>query len=74
MNLLEIAKNKRAKLESTKSVKLTASKNGETIVLSENGVIIPVNEVLGFENGYVLVSGLFASQVSFREALRLNKI
>lgn len=72
-NLLEIAKEKKAKLEAAKLVKLGATKNNDSIVLIENGTVVPANEVLGFENGYVLVSGLFASQTSFKEALRLNK-
>jgi hypothetical protein len=73
-NLLEIAKQKKAKLESTASVKLTACQNEGKTVLSENGTIVPSNELQKIENGYAFVSGLFASQVSFREALRLNQI
>lgn len=74
MNLLELAKAKKSKLESTVTVKLTACEKDGTVVLSEVGVIIPATEIQKFENGYAFVSGSFASQVSFSEALRLNKI
>jgi hypothetical protein len=73
-NLLQIANEKKAKLQSTNSVKLTAHKNDSVVVLTEVGVIVPFNELQKFDKGYAYVSGLFASQVSLREALRLNKI
>lgn len=73
-NLLQIANEKKSKLQSLNSVKLTACQNDGVTVLSEVGVIVPVNELQKFENGYAYVSGLFAAQVSLREAFRLNKI
>ena len=73
-NLLDLAKAKKSKLESMSIVKLTACQNDGVVVLSEVGAIVPSNELQKFENGYAYVSGLFASQVSLREAFRLNNI
>lgn len=73
-NLLQIANEKKAKLESTQSVKLSATNNDGVVVLSENGTIVPASEVQKIEGNHVFVSGSFAAQVSFKEALRLNKI
>ena len=74
-NLLEIATEKKAKLESTKSVKLAACQNNEMTVISENGKLIPSTELQKFENGYAYVSGLFASEmVGVMSACRQNKI
>lgn len=75
MNLLSIAKAKKTKLESMQSVKLAACQNGDWTTISENGKLIPKNELQKFENGYAFVSGLFASEmVGVMVACRQNNI
>lgn len=76
MNLLALATAKKEKLESMKTVKLDAVKSLDgVVVISENGYIIPSNELQKFENGTAYVSGLFASQsVGVMVACRQNKI
>ena len=75
MNLLANATAKKEKLESMPTVKLLACQNGEMTVISENGKIIPADELQNFKNGYAYVSGLFASQmVGVMSACRQNKI
>lgn len=74
-NLLNLATAKKTKLESMSTVKLAACKNGEMTVISENGKLIPSNELQKFENGFAFVSGLFASEmVGVMIACRQNKI
>jgi len=75
MNLLANAAAKKTKLESMQSVKLAACQNGDWTTISENGKLIPLNELQKFENGYAFVSGLFASEmVGVMVACRQNKI
>lgn len=76
MNLLALATAKKEKLESMKTVKLTAVKSLDGIVvISENGKLIPSKELQKFENGFAHVSGLFASEmVGVMSACRQNKI
>jgi hypothetical protein len=75
MNLLSIAKAKKSKLESMTTVKLAACQNGDLTTISENGKLIPLNELQKFENGYAFVSGLFASEmVGVMVACRQNNI
>jgi len=74
-NLLELSIAKKLKLESMPTVKLTACKNDEMVVISENGKLIPSNELQKFSNGYAYVSGLFASEmVGVMSACRQNNI
>jgi len=75
MNLLANATGKKTKLEAMKSVKLAACQNDGMTVISENGTLIPLNELQKFENGFAFVSGLFASEmVGVLSACRQNKI
>lgn len=74
MNLLQTAKQKNDNLLNAKSVKLSAVKNNEVVVLSESGVIVPIKEIQKFEDSHVWVSGLFAWSFAKTEAFRLNKI
>ena len=75
MNLLAIARAKKTKLESMSTVKLAACQNDGITVISENGNLIPANELQKFENGYAYVTGLFASEmVGVLSACRQNKI
>ena len=74
-NLLNLATAKKAKLESMSTVKLAACQNGEMTVISENGKLIPANELQKFENGFAYVTGLFASEmVGVMSACRQNQI
>ena len=63
MNLLANATAKKSKLESMKTVKLAACQNDGMTVISENGNLIPANELQKFENGFAYVTGLFASEM-----------
>jgi hypothetical protein len=75
MNLLANATAKKSKLESMKTVKLAACQNDGMTVISENGNLIPANELQKFENGFAYVTGLFASEmVGVLSACRQNKI
>lgn len=74
-NLLDLAKAKKSKLESMATVKLVACQNDGITVISENGTLIPSNELQKFENGFAYVSGLFASEmVGVLSACRQNNI
>lgn len=74
-NLLQIANEKKSKLESMTTVKLAACQNEGMTVISENGKLIPSNELQKFENGFAYVTGLFASEmVGVLSACRQNKI
>jgi hypothetical protein len=74
-NLLNLATAKKTKLESMSTVKLAACQNGEMTVISENGKLIPANELQKFENGFAYVTGLFASEmVGVMSACRQNQI
>lgn len=75
MNLLANATAKKSKLESMTTVKLAACQNDGMTVISENGNLIPANELQKFENGFAYVTGLFASEmVGVLSACRQNKI
>lgn len=75
MNLLANSTAKKAKLESMPTVKLAACQNGGMTVISENGKLIPSNELQKFENGFAYVTGLFASEmVGVMSSCRQNKI
>lgn len=75
-NLLNLANQKKSKLESMPTVKLDACKSLDGIVvISHNGVVIPSNQLQKFENGIAYVSGLFASEmVGVMVACRQNNI
>lgn len=74
-NLFQIANEKKAKLEAMPTVKLSAIQDGDRIILTENGVIVPSTELQKFENGFAFISGLSASQfVGVMVACRQNKI
>lgn len=73
--LLQIATDKKVKLESMPTVKLAAVQNDGITVISENGNLINSSELQKFENGFAYVSGLFASEmVGVMSACRQNKI
>ena len=74
MNILQIAKAKNEKLQNTPSVKLAACQTDGKTILSNSGVIVPANEFQKFENGYVWVSGMWASMVAKSEAITVNRI
>lgn len=75
MNLLSNATAKKTKLEAMPTVKLAACQNEGMTVISENGNLIPANELQKFENGFAYVTGLFASEmVGVLSACRQNKI
>lgn len=75
MNLLANANAKKSKLEAMSTVKLAACQNDGMTVISENGNLIPANELQKFENGFAYVTGLFASEmVGVLSACRQNKI
>jgi len=74
-NLLNLATAKKSKLESMPTVKLAACQNDGLTVISENGKLIPANELQKFENGFAYVTGLFASEmVGVMSACRQNQI
>ena len=74
-NLLNLATAKKTKLESMSTVKLAACQNDGLTIISENGKLIPANELQKFENGFAYVTGLFASEmVGVMSACRQNQI
>ena len=74
-NLLNLATAKKTKLESMSTVRLAACQNDGLTVISENGKLIPANELQKFENGFAYVTGLFASEmVGVMSACRQNQI
>jgi hypothetical protein len=74
-NLLNLATAKKTKLESMSTVRLAACQNDGLTIISENGKLIPANELQKFENGFAYVTGLFASEmVGVMSACRQNQI
>ena len=75
-NLLQIATEKKLKIQSMTTVKLTACQSLDgIIIISENGIVIPQNEVQKFENNIAYVSGAFAlDNLNMLSICRMNKI
>lgn len=74
MNLLQKAIEKKENLLSMRSVRIMAcQKSGKTIV-SENGIVIPKNELQKYEDGYAFVTGQYAfDSVGLICALKYNR-